>query len=180
MFLIPTSASLAVFGPISGWLSDRYGPRLFLIVGLVASAAGFLWLTRIGSEDSFVQLTPPLLLVGGGMGLFAAPNRAAMMNAVPAQRRGVASGVGTTLVNTGMTVSLGVNLTIIAGILPRSDIIAILTSSSIHGSDVQAAQNFLSSIHDIFFLSAALTLLALVPTLLRGATPPWTASDVEP
>ncbi|HEV2166184.1 MAG TPA: MFS transporter [Thermoplasmata archaeon] len=174
LFLIPTSASLAVLGPVSGWWSDRYGPRPFLLAGLAAAAAGFLWLTHIGPEDSFVQLTPPLLLIGGGMGLFAAPNRAAMMNAVPARRRGVASGVGTTLINIGMTVSLGVNLTIIAGILPRSAIIAILTSSPIQGSDVHAAANFLSSIHDIFYVSAALTLLAFVPTLLRGATPPWT------
>jgi EmrB/QacA subfamily drug resistance transporter len=177
LFLIPTSASLASVGPVSGWLSDRYGPRPFLVAGLIAASAGFLWLTRVGPEDSFWQLTPALVLVGGGMGLFAAPNRAAMMNAVPPRRRGVASGVGTTLVNTGATVSLGLNLSIMAGVLPRSAIIAILTGARDQSSALHAAQGFLVSIHDIFLLSAVLTLLALVPTLLRGATPPWTSSD---
>ena len=33
VFLIPTSASLAFFGPISGWLSDRYGARLLSTLG---------------------------------------------------------------------------------------------------------------------------------------------------
>ncbi|MCI4358147.1 MAG: MFS transporter [Thermoplasmata archaeon] len=174
LFLIPTSASLAFFGPLSGWLSDHYGPRPFLIVGLIAAGAGFLWLTQIGSEDSFAQLAPPLLLVGGGMGLFAAPNRAAMMNAVPRDRRGVASGVGTTLINAGTTVSLGVTLTIMSGILPRSAIVAILTGGTGRPAVVGVAKNFLSSIHWIFLISGLLTLAALVPTLMRGASRRWT------
>ena len=107
LFLIPLSASLAALGPVSGWLSDRFGPRPFLVAGLLVSAAGFLWLATIGPNDSFLQLTPPLILVGAGMGLFAAPNRAAMMSAVPPTRRGVASGVGTTLINTGSTIEPG-------------------------------------------------------------------------
>ncbi|EQD31809.1 multidrug resistance protein, partial [mine drainage metagenome] len=42
LFLIPVSASLATFGPVSGWLSDRWGPRWFVTLGLVVTAVGFL------------------------------------------------------------------------------------------------------------------------------------------
>ncbi|HEV2519263.1 MAG TPA: MFS transporter [Thermoplasmata archaeon] len=178
LYLIPTSASLAFFGPVSGWLSDRFGPRWFLLVGLGAAAVGFLWLSGIPPDASFGELAPPLLLVGAGMGLFAAPNRAAMMSAVPPNRRGVASGVGTTLINAGVTVSLAVNLTIMAGVLPRTAIIGILTGSAAGAASAQVGRGFLTSIHDIFLVSAALTLAALVPTLLRGSARAW--SDRAP
>jgi EmrB/QacA subfamily drug resistance transporter len=178
LFLIPVSAALATFGPISGWLSDRYGPQWFTIFGIVISASGFLWLGTIGPADSFLQLTPPLVLVGMGMGLFAAPNRAAMMTAVPPNRRGVASGIGTTFLNTGATVSLGVTLVIMATVVPRSALEIILTGGTISSGSANIAAGFLSSIHLIFFVSAGLILLSLVPILLRGASPPPPAEEV--
>ncbi len=172
LFLIPLSASLAVLGPISGWLSDRYGPRPFLVAGLLLSAAGFLWLTTIGPDASFYQLTPPLVLVGAGMGLFAAPNRAAMMTASPPARRGVASGVGTTLVNTGSTISLGVTLLVMTSVLSRPEIQAIFLGTAKSGVPFTAGAGFLEAIHLIFFVSAGLLLTSLIPSILRGATPP--------
>ena len=171
LFLIPVSASLAVLGPISGWLSDRYGPRPFLIAGLVVSAAGFLWLTTISSDATFVALVGPLVLVGAGMGLFASPNRAAMMTAVPPNRRGVASGIGTTFLNTGSTISLGLTLIILSSVLTRPEIQAIFLGTA-QGGSFTADAGFLHAIHLIFGISAALIFCALVPVVVRGATPP--------
>jgi EmrB/QacA subfamily drug resistance transporter len=168
LFLIPTSAALAVLGPISGWLSDRYGPRAFLVAGLVVSAVGFVWLANIGPDDSFWALAPALVLVGGGMGLFASPNRAAMMTAVPPERRGVASAVGSTLLNTGSTISLGITLIVMSSVLSLTAIQQIFlgTASPIHPFTEGAG--FLTSIHLIFWISAALCVAALIPSVLRG------------
>lgn len=168
LYLIPVSASLATLGPISGWLSDRYGPRPFLVVGPLTSAAGFLWLATIGPEDSFLQLTPPLILVGAGMGLFASPNRAAMMTAVPPNRRGVASGIGTTFINAGATISLGLTLIVLSSVVPRSAIQAIFLGTAQPGMPFAAAGEFLTAIHLIFIVSAALLFVALVPWVRRA------------
>ena len=181
LYLVPVSASLATLGPISGWLSDHYGPRPFLILGLLTSAAGFLWLATIGPSDTFLQLTPPLILVGAGMGLFASPNRAALMTAVPPTRRGVASGIGTTFVNTGATISLGITLLVMTSVLPRSAIQAIFLGTVRPGTTFPAAAGFLNSIHWIFIVSALLLFAALVPWV-RGrkeVLPPVTAPVVE-
>lgn len=172
LFLIPTSASLAVLGPVSGWLSDHYGPRPFLVSGLGISAAGFLWLATIGPDDSFFQLAPPLVLVGAGMGLFASPNRAAMMTAVPPNRRGVASGIGTTLLNTGSTISLGITLVVMSSVLTLTAIQQIFLGTASASTPFTEASGFLSSIHLIFLVSAALLLVALLPSVLRGAAAP--------
>jgi EmrB/QacA subfamily drug resistance transporter len=179
LFLIPTSASLATFGPVSGWLSDRYGPRWFTIGGIVLSAIGFLWLATIGPSESFLQLTPPLVLAGAGIGLFAAPNRATMMTAAPPGRRGVASGIGTTFINTGATVSLGVTLVIMSTAVPRSVLETILTGGTVTGG-ASAAAGFLTAIHSIFFVSAAVLLVSLVPLVLRGRVAPSVPTEEPP
>jgi EmrB/QacA subfamily drug resistance transporter len=179
LFLIPVSLSLAVFGPVSGWLSDRYGPRWFLISGLAVSAIGFLWLSTIGPDESFTQLTPPLVLAGAGMGLFASPNRAAMMTAVPPSRRGVASGIGTTFLNTGTTISLGITLLVMSSVLPRASIDAILLGTASSSNTSAAAAGFLTSIHLIFLVSAALILAALIPSIWRGAERPLEGRSEE-
>ncbi len=168
LFLIPVSASLATLGPISGWLSDRFGPRPFLLAGLGVSASGFLWLSAIGPSATFLELAGPLVLVGSGMGLFAAPNRAAMMTAVPPNRRGVASGIGVTFVNTGATISLGLTLVVMTSVLSRPEIQAIFLGTAASGVPFTAGPEFLRAIHGIFLLSTALVLAALVPSVLRG------------
>lgn len=173
LFLIPTSASLATFGPVSGWLSDRFGPRPFLVVGLVAAALGFFALSTVGPDDSLLQLAPALVLTGAGMGLFAAPNRAAMMSAVVPGRRGVASGVGTTFVNTGSTVSLGLTLVILARYLDPAEIRGIFLGSLGTSQVPRVGAGFLQGIHWIFFLSGCLSLATLVPSVLRGASTPY-------
>ncbi len=174
LFLIPVSASLATFGPVSGWLSDRYGPRWFILVGLCVSASGFLWLSTIGPSESFLQLTPPLVLAGAGMGMFASPNRAAMMSAVPPARRGVASGVGTTFLNSGSTISLGITLLVMSAVMPRAAIDAILVGGTASGLAPHVAAGFLGAIHVIFLISGCLTLSAIVPSYLRGRDRPYT------
>ncbi|HTT73337.1 MAG TPA: MFS transporter [Thermoplasmata archaeon] len=173
LFLVPVSASLATFGPVSGWLSDRFGPRWFIIAGLVVAAAGFFWLATIGPDEGFLQLTPALVLVGAGMGLFASPNRAAMMSAVSPARRGVASGIGTTFLNSGATISLGVTLVVMSSVMPRSAIDAILVGGVVSGLPSSIGSGFLNAIHAIFLLSGVLVLLTLIPSLLRGASRPY-------
>jgi len=54
-----------------------------------------------------------LYVQGCGMGMFAAPNAAAVMNSVPPENRGAASGMLATLQNTGQQVSLAIFFTIV-------------------------------------------------------------------
>ncbi len=172
LYLIPVSAALATFGPVSGWLSDRYGPRWFVLSGLVVSAVGFLWLSTISADESFYQLAPPLILAGAGFGLFASPNRSVMMTSVPPRRRGVASGIGTTFLNTGSTLSLGITLIVMSQVLPRTAILSIFLGSAAQGVAPGVAGGFLHSIHIVFLISAGLILTALVPSALREPARP--------
>lgn len=167
LYLIPVSAALATLGPVSGWLSDRYGSRGLSTLGLLVSAAGFFLLTQISADANFLSLLPAFLLVGGGMGIFASPNRAAMMNAVTPTRRGVAAGTGTTLINAGVTLSLGLAVVIMAQAMPLANLTAIFVGSGGPTATVAIAP-FLRSVRLVFFVSGLLLLAAVIPSALRG------------
>jgi EmrB/QacA subfamily drug resistance transporter len=166
-FLIPISASLALFGPISGWLSDKHGARVLSTVGLVVSSVGFLLLTEIGLTITFQELLLPLVLIGAGMGIFASPNRASIMNAVPPRVRGLASGMSATLINVGATFSLGISFALMTLNTPISDLTEIFLGTPGLGS-APWISDFINSIHSVCLLSTILLLIAIIPSLMRG------------
>jgi MFS family permease len=108
IYMLPLTAGFLVAGPVSGWLSDRYGARPFATGGMLVAAASFALLMLLPANFGFPAFAVLLLLNGIGMGLFAAPNTTGIMNSVPARQRGVASGMRATFQNTGMVLSIGV------------------------------------------------------------------------
>jgi MFS family permease len=98
---------------VSGWLSDKYGARPFATGGMVASALSFVLLMTLPANFSYPVFAILLVINGIGMGLFAAPNTTAVMNAVPAEERGAASGMRATGMNAGAVLSIGVFFSLI-------------------------------------------------------------------
>ena len=107
IYLVPLTLGFVVAGPVSGHLSDRYGAKLLATGGLALMAVTFVGLLLIPVNFSYPAFAVLLLLNGVGSGLFSAPNTTAVMNAVPAGERGVASGVRATFQNAGMVLSIG-------------------------------------------------------------------------
>ena len=124
IYMLPLTAGFLIAGPISGTLSDRYGPRPFATAGLVLAALCFGGLMLL--PVNFPYWLFALLIFGNGVGsgLFASPNTAAIMSAVPARHRGSASGMRSTFQNSGMSLSIGIFFSLmIAGLaatLPRT------------------------------------------------------------
>ncbi|GIF76325.1 MFS transporter [Asanoa siamensis] len=108
IYLVPLTIGFIVAGPVSGYLSDRYGAKLLATGGLVVMAATFVGLLLIPVDFGYPLFAALLLLNGIGSGLFSAPNTTAVMNAVPPGERGVASGIRATFQNAGMVLSIGV------------------------------------------------------------------------
>ena len=172
LYLVPVSVSLAAFGPISGSLSDRWGPSGLAITGLVVSAIGFLALTNVGPGTTFWELLPAFVLVGAGMGIFASPNRAAMMNAVAPHRRGIAAGTGTTLINAGTTLSLGLAIVVMGRSMSTADLEGVFLGLG-RGAALPL-DPFLAAVHLVFFVSAGLLLAAVIPSVWRRRGRPRT------
>jgi EmrB/QacA subfamily drug resistance transporter len=106
IYMLPMMIGFFVMGPISGYLSDRYGARGFATAGMLLSALSFVLLTLLPADFSYLPFVIILLIAGVGMGMFAAPNTTAIMNAVPPEHRGASSGMRATLQNTGAALSM--------------------------------------------------------------------------
>ncbi len=106
IYMLPMMIGFFVMGPVSGYLSDRYGARGFATAGMLLSALSFVLLTRLSANFNYLPFVIILLIAGAGMGMFAAPNTTAIMNAVPPEHRGASSGMRATLQNTGTALSM--------------------------------------------------------------------------
>lgn len=107
IYLLPLTVAFLVAGPVSGYFSDRFGARGFATVGLLVVAASFVGLLLLPTNFPYWAFAVLVALNGLGSGLFSAPNTSAIMNSVPATRRGVASGMRATFFNSGTSLSIG-------------------------------------------------------------------------
>jgi MFS family permease len=108
VYMLPMTAGFLIAGPISGRLSDRYGSRPFATGGMLAAAVGFALLEFLPINFSYPAFAGILLLNGLAMGAFAAPNRAGVMNSLPARHRGAGGGMNSTFMNSAQVFSLGI------------------------------------------------------------------------
>jgi MFS family permease len=117
IYMLPLTAGFLIAGPISGTLSDRYGPRLFATSGLLLAAICFVGLMMLPVDFPYPLFALLIFGNGVGSGLFAAPNTSAIMSSVPAGQRGSASGMRSTFQNSGMSLSIGIFFSLmIAGV----------------------------------------------------------------
>lgn len=108
IYLLPLTVGFLAAGPVSGWLSDRYGSRLFTTGGAILAGLTFLLLLIVPVDFNYWVFAAIILLNGIGCGLFFSPNTAAIMSSVPAAQRGAASGMRGTLFNGGNALSMGI------------------------------------------------------------------------
>jgi MFS family permease len=122
--MLPLTVGFLLAGPLSGILSDRYGARPFATGGMLVSALSFLLLALVPVDFSYPLFAAVLLLMGLSMGAFASPNRAGVMNSLPAEHRGAGGGMNQTFQNSAQVLSIGIFFTLmivgLAATLPHA------------------------------------------------------------
>ena len=92
--MIPSTVVLTLLSSRAGALAQRTGARLPMTAGPLVTAAGLLWLSRVGPGSEFLRdVLPPSLVSGIGLALLVAPLTATVLDAAPDHLVGVASGV---------------------------------------------------------------------------------------
>ena len=120
IYLLPLLVGFVLMGPVSGWLSDRFGARVFSTLGMLIQVVGFLLLTVLPINFDYIWFALLLFILGIGQGMFSSPNTSSVMGSVPAEQRGAASGMRATFQNSGSLVSIGVFFSIITAGLAAS------------------------------------------------------------
>jgi MFS family permease len=159
-----------VTAPISGRVSDLIGARTPTTLGLLIQSGALLWLTTLVYSTRYQELTAALALMGLGGGLFYAPNTSAAMSAAPPHRFGIASGTLFTMRQAGMVTSYALSLAVAAASLPGDVMLQLFVGTNIKlGS--QLTQGFVLGMHNAFYVSAGLCLVAAFLSFQRGRSP---------
>jgi MFS family permease len=133
IYLLPLTIGFLVAGPISGALSDRFGARAFSTAGLVLVGVTFIALLFLPVDFQYWEFAVLTGLNGIGSGLFSAPNRTAIMNSVPANQRGSASGMAGTMLNAGSSLSIGIFFSLMVAGLSANLPAALRSGLTAHG-----------------------------------------------
>src|SRR5579875_1955326 len=194
IYLLPLTAGFLVSAPLSGVLSDRLGAKAFTTGGALATALSFVLLLFLPVDFPYWVFALVVVLNGFGSGVFAAPNRAEMMNAVPANQRGAAAGMIATFMNTAFVLSIGIFFTLmVAGLSSR---LPSAMSSGLIAQGIPAARAayvagrrffpqlitapFKDGLGVAFAFAIAANVLAAVASLLTGRVAPEAAAAAEP
>jgi MFS family permease len=137
IYMLPLTLGMLIAGPTSGFLSDRFGARWFATGGMLGTALGFGLLLLLPIDFAYWPFAAVLFLIGASMGLFASPNRAAVMNSLPPEDRGAGGGMNQTFQNSAQVLSVGIFFTLmiigLAASLPRT------LASGLHAHGVSAS-----------------------------------------
>ncbi|SFS69793.1 drug resistance transporter, EmrB/QacA subfamily [Paenibacillus sp. BC26] len=167
---IPLAAGMLVVSPLAGSLGDKYGETTPATVGLFLSIFGLAGLALdTNLATPFWHLALYMTIISIGSGLFNSPNSSSIMNAAGAKYRGEASGIRSLTTNMGMMLSIAFSMPIVTHSIPHEAMLAIFSGTQVGMNGATSSLNgFISGLHAVFWLMAALMALAAVMSHLRA------------
>ncbi len=167
IMMAPFGAAFMLVGPISGFLSDRYGSRGLATAGLLVSAVGLAGLSTVVSTTPYWILAAFMALMGGGSGLFASPNMNAIMSSVQPGQRGIAAGTNAMLMNTGQMLSIAIAFPLVLSRIPLDTMFHVFLYGGGMSSTPQALMDFEMGMREAFLVSFAVTMVAALVSYYR-------------
>ena len=166
LIVIFSAGSMAIVGPISGRLSDRYGWRMFKVIGMgLAATAVFIFAFTLTDHSPLGLIIPVLILQSCGFSLFNTPNNSSILSAVERSRYGIV------LALTHLTR----NSASVAGVAVATAIVVATMGSVGAGSTLDAVaanpQAFVMGLHRIFLIMGSVMLVGVALSVLQGGQP---------
>lgn len=167
---IPLAAGMLVVSPVGGWLGDRFGETAPATVGIIFSFVGLVGLAMdTGLHTPYWQLAFWMTLMSIGSGLFNSPNSSSIMNAAGPKFRGEASGIRSMTANLGMMLSVAFTIPLVTRSIPREAMLAIFSGTQVGlANPDQSLAGFIHGLHTVFWVMAALMVIACVLSLMRA------------
>ncbi len=167
--IVPLGVGL--MSPLSGALSDRYGPSPMTLAGLVLLLVGYQLLGTLSTDTTATGYVLRFVPIGLGMGLFQSPNNSAIMGEAPAHRLGVVSGLLAITRTLGQTSGAA-----ILGAVWAAATLAAAGGAAIGGAESAPPQAQVIALQKAFDVIAVIVGAALLLNLVRIAVARRSAS----
>ena len=166
MGLIFLTAPVFTIGlaPVSGWVSDRVGPRIPTSIGILTTMACFVVGLFLQIDSHWLWPTLLMILNGIGIGLFNTPNQAAILGSVPRAYRGFATGMVQTVFGTSSLLGISLTGALLTALFRYYAGLSVATPSA---GDPTA---YVAAMRVIYGVCLALVGVALVTSVLRGGS----------
>ncbi len=117
LYLAPFAVAMVIFAPMTGRLSKAIGSKMVLVTGSLVCASSYLLLVLDHTQQWSIYAASGLLGIGIALGFASMANL--IIEAVPAEQTGVATGMNTNIRNIGAALGSGIATSlIVSGLLP--------------------------------------------------------------
>lgn len=170
LLMVPGSIAIAVWGPLSGRLSDKIGARWLTVAGMAFTTIGMLMFASLDENSSTTRVVVSILIEGTGIGLFSSPNTSAIMTAIDSRKFSVASAF-LNLVRTSAGLSgIAIFTAIVVYTMASQGFAPDLSAVSEAGGDAIRLV-FIEGMSRAFYAAAIVMFAAMVISALRPENP---------
>ena len=170
LLMVPGSIAIAIWGPVSGRLSDKIGTRWLTVLGMALAGIGMAMFAALDENSSTLDVMLSILVEGTGIGLFSSPNTSAIMTAIDSRKFSVASAflnlVRTSAGLSGIAIFTAIVVFTMASQGFEPDLSVVSEAS---GDAVRLV--FIAGMSRAFFAAAVAMFAAMVISLLRPENP---------
>ena len=177
LFITPAAIGFALAGPLSGPLSDRFGPRRIEFVGLGMLIASLLFLGRLTTETAPWNVAVAMTMQGLGMGIFYTPNTSSVLSVVERERYGVATAFLNMTRNTASVAGVGLVTSIVTFAMASQGFEPSLDAVKAGGAGVEDA--FTMGLRIAFLMLGSFNLVSVFLTILKPSASAETVEDIS-
>lgn len=117
LILMVSSVMMMTLAPFAGSAADRFGSRKLCVSAMAIVTVAFILFSFLSQDSSLAYVVLCLVCLGGGMGLFMAPNSKLLMAQAPLDKQGIASGVYKIALNAGSSIGIAMYLLVLAQVV---------------------------------------------------------------
>jgi MFS family permease len=152
------SMTTIISGPVSGSLSDRFGPFWFSVLGGAAMTIAFLFMLGFNLDTGMATIVFSFVALGIGIGLFNPSNNSLVMGSVTRDRLGMASALIATVRQVGLSLGTAIaGATFSAGLVIHK---AQLRGQGLDGKDLDR-YSIPPAFHDVLWISIILGVVVI-------------------
>ena len=165
LIIFPGALGMSITASISGRLSDKYGEKRFVILGLAIILISSFLFSLFNQKTSILIIISTLMMHGLGMGIWGTPNSSQTVSIVPKNTYGSVAA----LINLIRTVGMGVSIAISSSLITLSFINFGLNSdfSSVKESfSVDQSNAFLEGFKTTYYVLMSICIFSILLALI--------------
>jgi MFS family permease len=172
LLMAATSVTTMVFGPISGWLSDRFGRVWFAAIGAAAATLSYVLMLGFDLQSSVGTIAMAFVVLGIGAGTFQPANNSIIIGAVSREHLGTASALIATQRQVGIAIGMAAIGTLFSAWKEEYEQgLVKLGVDAVRASDTAIPMAFHDVVLVSIFINVSVVVLSLLPLWSRGKKP---------